>query len=684
MPKNSRGKKNSRNPQHMLKSADVFEFSKEFMFFYKDLLIPNHFSEEEFNNMLEIYKTSLPTVFRLSTQCDSTEKLQKEVGKFIEEFKSKGIDCGEINYIPNDIGKIYYFDIEKKELRDKCREFKTWLNLHCDLGECHRQEFVSMVPPFFLDVNKKSSVLDTCASPGSKTAQIVEMLDEDGMIVANDILDERRLKPLVSNLQRVGTKNVMVTAHNGQSLPDFGIQFDRVLCDVPCTCDGTIRKNEIAGSKWDIRGCANQHSLQKLILKRGLELLKVGGLCVYSTCSMSPYENEAVISSVINEIGSNKIEIVDVSQLYPDLKRSKGIKSWSVYSYEADNDEFIRYEKFEDVPKGKTGYVASLFPTNVPDSIENCMRFYPQYQNSGGFFVAVLKKLDDFGGTSKDPPKNEKEWKQDEYYPLSDVSPKTIEMIKSTFGLRDDFPFDTLFVRGNRNQETEIVRKIYKTNKTISKVAREKGCSNLRIYTMGDRFIALKPLGKNKLESPYFCEEMIDVAVNHVHSKLVNAKPEDILRLLYASPKGVKYDALATETANQMKREVSGVIIRVENTSFVFSGVTFEASVTLFAKKEFIKNWIDILLLKYPELESLNNTLKPAVDARESLLSLIKKYRDQNREGKTSDKEAVTNLLNKTQAWVDGNYSSSIDEYNKRTDILNNEFTKYLKENKGE
>lgn len=112
-------------------------------------------------------------------------------------------------------------------------------------GLITRQELVSMIPPLVLDVKPGMSVIDLCAAPGSKTGQIIESFKGDGLVVANEI-DKNRAYMLIHQLHRSNTSCMVVVNHPGQSLPDIGgdelFKFDRVLCDVPCTGDGAIRK----------------------------------------------------------------------------------------------------------------------------------------------------------------------------------------------------------------------------------------------------------------------------------------------------------------------------------------------------------------------------------------------------------------------------------------------------------
>ena len=100
---------------------------------------------------------------------------------------------------------------------------------------------------------------------------------------------------------------VLVTNHKAQEFPllkgedrsSGGFAFDRVLCDVPCTGDGTIRKSPDMWGRWNAGMGLSLHKLQLAILCRGIELLAVGGRCVYSTCSLNPHEDESVVAAAL-------------------------------------------------------------------------------------------------------------------------------------------------------------------------------------------------------------------------------------------------------------------------------------------------------------------------------------------------------------------------------------------------
>jgi 16S rRNA C967 or C1407 C5-methylase (RsmB/RsmF family) len=85
------------------------------------------------------------------------------------------------------------------------------------------------------------------------------------------------------------------------------MQFDRILCDVPCSGDGTLRKNKTIYKTWSHTQGNGLHHIQLNILKRGCSLLKVGGRIVYSTCSFNPIENEAIVAAMLNEANGKYI-----------------------------------------------------------------------------------------------------------------------------------------------------------------------------------------------------------------------------------------------------------------------------------------------------------------------------------------------------------------------------------------
>ncbi|CAE7741860.1 nsun2 [Symbiodinium pilosum] len=188
------------------------------------------------------------------------------------------------------------------------------------------QESASLVPPLLLEVQPRDLVLDLCAAPGSKTLECVELMreaeelaDDAGVVIANDADAERcfELLPLVTRKARhPGCAVVLGSAAKYPAQfqgPSDQLLYDRILCDVPCSGDGTLRKRSILSEIYLAEAFWGEfpmslHNKQLQILCRGLHLLKPGGRLVYSTCSMNPVENEAVVTAALARF-SEDIEI---------------------------------------------------------------------------------------------------------------------------------------------------------------------------------------------------------------------------------------------------------------------------------------------------------------------------------------------------------------------------------------
>lgn len=177
-------------------------------------------------------------------------------------------------------------------------------------------------------------MLDCCAAPGSKTVQLLEALHAkaptstapaapipSGFLIANDS-DAKRCHMLVhQSLNRIGSPNCMITNLDASAIPAIKIPnpqngqtknlyFDRILCDVPCSGDGTTRKNPGVWKTWKPADGLGLHSLQLRILSRAIQMLKPGGRLCYSTCSYNPIENEAVVSAALNTFRTSFLSLL--------------------------------------------------------------------------------------------------------------------------------------------------------------------------------------------------------------------------------------------------------------------------------------------------------------------------------------------------------------------------------------
>ena len=204
-------------------------------------------------------------------------------------------------------------------------------------GALARQELVSMLPVTILGpVSRHERVLDMCASPGSKSSQLLgQSPDFAGLFVANEY-DRRRLGRLHHRLQKECSSHcAVVTNFDARFFPLLrGLQFDKIICDVPCSGDGILRRAPQGWASYDAAAGVELHGVQASILERALDLLVVGGRLVYSTCSQNPLENEAVIARVLTARrargdGHDDIE-VQVLEPVKGLAVDPGLTTWLV------------------------------------------------------------------------------------------------------------------------------------------------------------------------------------------------------------------------------------------------------------------------------------------------------------------------------------------------------------------
>lgn len=425
---------------------------------------------EEWESFLEMMRAPLPTTFRITSGKPTSRQLIDAMHSIYLPFLSNVEFEGEkiapprqLEWYPEGLG--WHLDVRKNVLRKspEFKRFQQFLVHETDVGSISRQEAVSMLPPLFLDVRPEHLVLDMCAAPGSKTAQLIEAIHSPltskpdafdplplGAVVANDS-DTKRAHMLVHQAQRLPSPNLCVTNVDASSLPNVNVawkgpqptdkvvqrelKYDRILADVPCSGDGTLRKNLAIWKDWTTGNGVGLHALQTRILIRGLQLLRPGGRLVYSTCSLNPVENEAVVGAALRYFKGD-VELLDCSDLLPALKRRPGMTSWKVApgkgahlfpkeedkereaaqpgeSSEVDAGQVTAesepgqeetpklpripwvesYEKLQTLDADLAARLPrSLWPHGDEEALhlERCVRVYPHMQNTGGFFVACL------------------------------------------------------------------------------------------------------------------------------------------------------------------------------------------------------------------------------------------------------------------------------------------------------
>jgi len=206
-------------------------------------------------------------------------------------------------------------------------------------------------------------VLDLCASPGGKSTHLAEIVGERGCLVACEI-DERRIRGLLGNVYRLCVPNVIVVAGDGRTFPE-GALFDRVLVDAPCSGEGTLRRRagEVPNKSRAFRAFVT--ASQRALLERAVRLTRPGGTVLYVTCTFAPEENEAIVSGVLERAP------VELESLDLPVRHAPGL----------------------------TSFQGSAFDPRL----ELAARIYPQHLDSGGLFLAKLRRLEgDAPGSTRD------------------------------------------------------------------------------------------------------------------------------------------------------------------------------------------------------------------------------------------------------------------------------------------
>ncbi|MCJ7716745.1 MAG: RsmB/NOP family class I SAM-dependent RNA methyltransferase [Anaerolineales bacterium] len=162
-------------------------------------------------------------------------------------------------------------------------------------GLYYLQEPSAMAPVAVLDPQPGELILDLCAAPGGKSTQILSLMRNNGVLIANDS-NPRRVQALARNIERWGGLNSIVTNDVPKRLADqFGPIFDRILVDAPCSGEGTFRTNPTELKQWSLKFSKRCASIQDEILWFAGKLLRPGGVLVYSTCTFNQLENEGSV-----------------------------------------------------------------------------------------------------------------------------------------------------------------------------------------------------------------------------------------------------------------------------------------------------------------------------------------------------------------------------------------------------
>lgn len=230
----------------------------------------------------------------------------------------------------------------------------TWLEHK--LGYVHVQEEVTLWPADLVGALPGERILDLCAAPGNKTARMAVNMNNEGFIFANE-KRWQRASSLRFNLDRLGVTCVGFAIGDGREVQIPRDWFDRALVDVPCSGEGMVRKQK----GWHRPTSENERAglvgTQKGILRKSVESVRPGGTLVYATCTFAPEENEGVVDWGLRHLPLEIVPLVPPG----NMKVSPGLTHWQ-------GDVF-------------------------DDALALAGRFWPHCNDTGGFFVANLRRI---------------------------------------------------------------------------------------------------------------------------------------------------------------------------------------------------------------------------------------------------------------------------------------------------
>lgn len=297
--------------------------------------------KKDFEKYLEILKVPILRSIRCNKLKISPENLKKRLEQKGWKIKQSFKGYPEVMIVEN--------ELMPGELGNSIEHL---------LGYYYVQELASMLPVIALNPEKGETILDLCASPGSKTTQLASETNNEGTIIANEI-SLGRIKILANNLERCGVSNVIITKKEGSALckrfERLNFQFDKILIDAPCSGEGTLRSSPRTYLMWNINSIKQLSGIQKNLVSSAIPLLKSGGELVYSTCTHAPEEDEEIVDFILKNFPEMKIQKISLP-----VKSREGITSWEGKSYSKDT------------------------------KLSN--RIYPQDNNTEGFFLAKFRK----------------------------------------------------------------------------------------------------------------------------------------------------------------------------------------------------------------------------------------------------------------------------------------------------
>ncbi|RLN92530.1 hypothetical protein BBJ28_00024965 [Nothophytophthora sp. Chile5] len=303
--------------------------------------------------------------------------------------------------------RLWKLSTDSKTFRKSAdlRALSNYVRAQGTLGTLLRQDPAASVLPAFLNVEAGHRVLDLCGGGEHRAPILEELLCPPSPSTANGSSSDKAACVLVVN-ERDATaaasavrtltrtlplaRELLVAAHKPEEFPvpeSAEALFDRVICCVPCSGDGLIRKLPEKWRTWSPEQALPHHSSQLGLAEHALTLVRTGGALLYSTRSLNPIEDEAVVAELLRR-SKGALELVETDNVLPELQRSRGVTQWDVLdvpSWDAASNEQRHRLR------------ASMWPPTPEErgkmQLERCVRVLPHQNDTHGLFLAVIRKV---------------------------------------------------------------------------------------------------------------------------------------------------------------------------------------------------------------------------------------------------------------------------------------------------
>ena len=373
----------------------------------------NDFTERNVDKILTGMSEERYTTFRVNYLKSNEVEVEDELVKNGVEFDKVNITEIETK---SETDFETYFNFNAYVIYNKNEKDLSKLKIYED-GKIYVQSISSMIPPIILRPEPGERVLDMAAAPGSKTTQMAAMMNNEGYILANEI-DKFRCEKLKYNVEKQGASIVHIINKDGTQLNNSAKSFDKILVDAPCSGEGRfIVSNKKTYEHWSLKMQKELVEIQKKLLSNAINLCKINGTILYSTCALSLAENEKVIDWAINNfnIEIEKININICIEKSTRVKLNDKLSQTSKSEINLTNQSEINLTSKSEtnlISKSETSLTSKL-ETNLNeekefvsynswvtrgnkkglnDGIKNTIKILPN-KLLEGFYVAKIKKL---------------------------------------------------------------------------------------------------------------------------------------------------------------------------------------------------------------------------------------------------------------------------------------------------